>query len=94
LSVLWQALRSRQLLNSKFRRQVVLGCYIADFVCLDAKLVIEVDGGQHAEQISYDQQRSLYLATLGFQVIRFWNNDVFQQRDVVLDKIRLVLLAP
>jgi len=91
--VLWQAVRSRQVLNCKFRRQVVFGHYIVDFVCLDAKLIIELDGGQHAEQVLYDEQRTVYLESLGYQVIRFWNNDVLQQLDVVLEKVRLVLIA-
>jgi len=91
--VLWQAVRSRQVLNCKFRRQVVFGRYIVDFVCLDAKLIIELDGGQHAEQVLYDEHRTVYLESLGYQVIRFWNNDVLQQLDVVLEKVRLVLIA-
>ncbi|MDX8127138.1 endonuclease domain-containing protein [Methylomonas sp. OY6] len=69
--VIWQQLRNRQLLGCKFRRQQVIGPFIVDFVCLEPKLVIEVDGGQHAEQQEYDQNRSHYLQRLGYRVLRF-----------------------
>jgi very-short-patch-repair endonuclease len=73
---LWQALRSRQLSNFKFRRQVPIGPYVADFVCPAEKLVIEIDGGQHAEDADYDRRRTEALEREGYRVIRFWNNDV------------------
>ncbi len=84
---LWRQLRRRQLANYKFRRQHVFGIYIVDFVCLEAKLVIELDGGQHQQQLAYDQQRTDYLTALGFTILRFWNNEVLQQTDVVLMRI-------
>lgn len=84
---LWRHLRCRQLANYKFRRQHVLGAYIVDFVCLEAKLVIELDGGQHQQQIVYDQCRTEHLVVMGFKVIRFWNNEVLLQTDAVLMRI-------
>jgi adenine-specific DNA-methyltransferase len=88
---LWQALRSRQLGNMKFRRQVPVGPYIVDFVCPAAKLVIEIDGGQHAEDIDYDRRRSEFLAGKGYHVIRFWNNEVLGNLDGVYQAIELAL---
>ncbi|NOQ94490.1 MAG: DUF559 domain-containing protein [Methylophaga sp.] len=90
---LWQSIRARQLLNYKFRRQSVIGKYIVDFICLSAKLIIELDGGQHAEQVDYDLKRTQYLESQGYHVIRFWNNEVLQQHDEVLEKIRLILVV-
>jgi very-short-patch-repair endonuclease len=87
--LLWSKLRNRQLLGFKFRRQVPLLHYIADFVCMDAKLIVEIDGGQHANKLQADQQRSEQLAGLGFAVIRFWNHEVLQHIDVVLEQIAL-----
>lgn len=69
--LLWSKLRSRQLSGVKFRRRHVIGAYIVDFVCIEKQLVIELDGGQHAEQVSHDQQRTAFLAEQGFRVLRF-----------------------
>lgn len=85
-------MRNRQLYNYKFRRQFPIEPYIADFVCLDLKLIIELDGGQHASQIDYDNQRSLFLEQRGFKVIRFWNNDVIENTVGVLEAIHLAIL--
>src|SRR5262249_29880630 len=74
---LWFALRDRRFANFKFRRQVPFGPFIADFVCYDARLVVEVDGGQHAESQS-DQRRDQWFAANDFVVRRFWNNDVLK----------------
>jgi len=71
---LWQALRRRRL-GARFRRQVPLGPYIVDFACLEQKLAVEVDGGQHAES-EYDAGRDAWLRAHGFRVLRFWNNEV------------------
>ena len=90
--LLWYRLRSRQLAKCKFRRQQVMGVYIVDFVCLEPKLIIELDGGQHATQIEYDAKRSSYLNSLGFKMLRFWNNDVLRNTDSVLEFIRLELI--
>ncbi|WP_340315669.1 endonuclease domain-containing protein [Rhizorhabdus argentea] len=84
---LWSRLRGRRLEEAKFRRQVWLGNYIVDFVRLDRRLVIEADGGQHAEQQEYDHRRTAFLAQQGYRVLRFWNNDVRDNLDGVLTSI-------
>ena len=84
---LWKHLRGKQLGGYRFRRQQPLGQYILDFVCVEAKLVIEIDGGQHAEQTAYDETRTQYLQNLGFTVIRYWNHEVLQQTHAVLTAI-------
>ena len=88
---LWHHLRAGRLNGYKFRRQQPMGNYIVDFVCVTPKLIIEADGGQHAEQAEYDQARSLYLNGLGFTVLRFWNDEVLRQTDEVLAEILRVL---
>ena len=80
---LWKALREA-FPQAKFRRQVPLGSYFADFLSFGAKLVIEVDGGQHAEQVSYDERRTDFMERSGFSVLRVWNNDVLANTDGVL----------
>jgi very-short-patch-repair endonuclease len=72
---LWSRLRNEQI-GVKFRRQHAIGIYIPDFACIERKLIIELDGSQHLEQEEYDKERSKYLETQGYKVIRFWNNDV------------------
>ena len=84
---LWRVLRGRQLSGLKFRRQHPFGDYILDFVCLEKRLVIEVDGGQHLENADYDEVRSLQLQKAGFRVLRFWNNEVLQEIEAVKEKI-------
>ena len=79
----WFALRDRRFAQFKFRRQVPVGPYIADFVCFDARLVIEIDGGQHAESAS-DRRRDRWFVANKFRVLRFWNNDVFSNLEGVL----------
>jgi very-short-patch-repair endonuclease len=81
--LLWSKLRNRALNGNKFRRQVPVGNYIADFLCLDAMLIVELDGGQHAEQQEYDQRRTHWLESQGFRVLRFWNNEVLTNIDGV-----------
>jgi very-short-patch-repair endonuclease len=90
---IWFALRDRRFAGWKFRRQVPFDQYILDFVCFDAKLVIEVDGGQHDERAAYDARRSAHLEKSGFRVLRFWNNEVLQNLDGVLMMIELNLRA-
>ncbi len=85
--MLWQYLRNRQLLGYKFRRQAVIEPYIVDFACLEAKLIIEADGGQHAEQASYDARRSSRLEGMGYKVLRFWNHETLSETDAVLERI-------
>ena len=90
--LLWQKLRNRQLLNVKFRRQFPIEPYIADFVCLELKLIIALDGSQHFDQIAYDNKRSDFLKQRGFKIFRFWNNDVFKNTEGVMESIRLMIL--
>lgn len=84
---LWQHLRAGRLNGYKFRRQQPIGNYIADFVCVTPKLIVEADGGQHVEQTEYDSGRSLFLEQMGFTVLRFWNNEILLQTDEVLAEI-------
>jgi len=88
---LWHLLRCRQISGLKFRRQHPFGDYILDFVCLENKLVIEVDGGQHGRQAEYDENRTQKLQMAGFRVLRFWNNDVLKEIESVREKIWLVV---
>jgi very-short-patch-repair endonuclease len=74
-SILWARLRRNQL-GVKFKRQYSVGPYVIDFYCPEKKLAIELDGSQHLENKEYDEERSAYLAVLGIQTIRFWNNEV------------------
>jgi len=85
--LLWRHLRNRELGGYKFRRQRPIGPYIVDFVCLEKKIVIEVDGGQHAGQVELDSKRSDYLKEKGYRVLRFWNNEVLQATESVLTVI-------
>jgi very-short-patch-repair endonuclease len=87
---LWFALRDRRFANFKFRRQVPLGRFIADFVCFDARVIIEVDGGQHAESLS-DRARDYWFAENDLLVLRFWNNEVLQNLEGVLTSLLAVL---
>jgi len=86
---LWFALRSRQFAGFKFRRQQPIGPYIADFVCFEAGLVIELDGDQHGsdDSVAYDERRTLFLQKVGFDVIRFPHREVNNSLDNVLDAI-------
>ncbi len=89
---LWRHLRHRLCLDgTHFRRQVRFGHYIADFVSHGAKLVVEVDGGQHGEQALADAQRSKFIEGQGYRVLRFWNNEVLKNIDGVLVEIRRVV---
>ena len=88
---LWYYLRAGRL-GFKFKRQVPIGVYIADFVCLEKRLVIELDGGQHMDNKIYDIKRTDWLMTSGFKVLRFWNHEVFQETSSVLEAIMSALL--
>ena len=85
--LLWQRLRARQMDGCKFRRQHPFGDFILDFACLDRKLVIELDGSQHAERVEADAARTAFLEQAGFRVLRFWNNQVFEEMEGVLEVI-------
>ncbi len=89
--LLWQRLRNRRMNGYKFRRQAPMGNYIVDFICKEARLVIELDGSQHCSQKEYDLQRTNYLAARGYRVVRYWNNQVLQESDAVLEDIRGLL---
>jgi len=87
-------LRADQIGGYRFRRQVPIGPYVVDFACFKARLVIELDGSQHAKAFERDQQRTAWLASQDFRVLRFWDNDVLLQTDGVLEAIRAALPKP
>ena len=91
---LWYLLRSRRFLAHKFRRQHPIGPFIVDFVCIEQRLVIEVDGGQHQNQAAADHARDAFLKRNGFLVLRFWNNDVLSNTRGVLETIMESLDSP
>src|SRR5262245_20868838 len=91
---LWPRLRHQQLDGFRFRRQVPLGPYVVDVACLSARLIVEVDGGQHGWQGARDAMRTAWLEAAGFQVVRFWNNDVLANSEGVIQRIREILEAP
>jgi very-short-patch-repair endonuclease len=82
--ILWRALRNKQINSHRFRRQHLIEQYSADFACIEAKLVIELDGGQHQMHEAYDEQRSEFLHAQGWRVLRFWNNEALENLDGVL----------
>ena len=84
---IWQNIRNRQLGDFKFKRQYPVGPYILDFVCIDKKLVVEIDGGQHMERQEKDRERTRYLEVKGYRVIRFWNDQVVKETPAVLESI-------
>ena len=88
---LWSYLRGNQLNGISFRRQHAIGNYIVDFVAIKQKLVIELDGSQHLEQEEYDTERTAFLESQGFKVIRFWNHEIMTDTDRVLRAIDMVL---
>jgi uncharacterized radical SAM protein YgiQ len=85
--LIWEILRAKRFLGFKFRRQHPVGRYILDFYCAEKNLAIEIDGGQHAEQLGYDEVRSKYLEEQGIRVLRFWNNEVLKETDGVVEAI-------
>jgi len=84
---LWSRLRDRRLCGARFRRQHPIGSFIADFCCTEAKLVIELDGSQHALRLAEDQARTKYLESQGYVVIRFWDNEVLTNIEGILHRI-------
>jgi len=87
-ALLWHRLRNRALGGMKFRRQVPVGPYIADFLCVEHCLIVEADGGQHAEPDA-DVERDAFLKGKGYRILRFWNNDVLKRPDMVCETILL-----
>jgi len=81
---LWYYLRANQL-GYKFKRQAPIGKYIVDFVCFEKRIIVELDGGQHLINQQYDMERTAWLEERGFNVLRFWNNQILQQTDAVLE---------
>ena len=92
-TALWRILRAKRLDACKFKRQMTVGPYIADFVCYGSRLIIEADGSQHAESES-DARRTAWLESQGFQVLRFWNADILQRPDDIAQTIYATLGAP
>ena len=90
---LWSLLRNSQLRGAKFRRQQPIGHFIADFVCHESRLIVEVDGGQHANGIT-DIRRTAYLESHGYRVLRFWNNDVLSNLEGVVQVIAAAISTP
>jgi very-short-patch-repair endonuclease len=91
-TTLWVRLAARQVAETRFNRQFPIGPFICDFVSRTAKLVVEVDGGQHAMQAEADARRTAYLKSKGYRIIRFWNNDVLENTDGVVQTIEHILL--
>jgi len=95
---IWQMLRSQQIERHQFRRQVPIGRYIADFVCHEARLIIEIDGGQHDHSWPREAARSAFLQNEGYRVLRFWNNEVLANLDgvhaVIAEALGMALVEP
>jgi very-short-patch-repair endonuclease len=89
--MLWNSLRAKQLHGHKFRRQESVGRFIVDFVCYENNLIIEVDGGQHAAQKQGDEERDNWLASQGFNVLRFWDNEILGNIEGVMEVISKTL---
>jgi very-short-patch-repair endonuclease len=90
---LWHMLRDRRFSAFKFRRQAPIGPFIADFVCYDARLIVEADGGQHCENAA-DARRTAWLESRGFTVLRFWNHEILSQPRNVMDRLYAALNSP
>ena len=90
---LWQILRAKRLAAHKFKRQLTIDHYIVDFACVQQRLIVEADGGQHCENVR-DERRDAYLAAQGFRVLRFWNSEIFENEEGVLTSILDALQAP
>lgn len=88
---LWLRLRDRQILGRKFRRQHPIGPFFADFACIEARLVIELDGGQHAQRQDKDDRRTAFMEAAGWRVLRFWNHEVEDNLAGVVDAIARAL---
>ncbi len=88
-ALLWKHIRDRNLVGIKFRRQHPIGRYIADFCCVEEKLIVELDGGQHADDSDQDEQRTQDIETYGYRIVRYWNSEVLNNIDSVLADIRM-----
>jgi very-short-patch-repair endonuclease len=92
--VLWTHLRGRRLGKFKFRRQLPIAGYVVDFACIEARLVVELDGGQHANRVAQDNHRTTILEKNGFRVLRFWNDEVLKNLEGVLEETLRYLQTP
>ncbi len=92
-TALWAMLRDRRFSAFKFRRQQPIGSFIADFLCYDARWIVEADGGQHCDS-AYDDRRTAWLESQDFRVIRFWNHEILTQRRDVMDRLFAALNSP
>ena len=92
--LLWRHQRNRLFIGTKFRRQQIIEPYIVDFVCFEQRLIVELDGGQHADKVERDAMRTVYLESQGFRVARFWNNEVLSNIEGVLEAIGSELIPP
>ncbi len=84
---LWRILRNRKFSSFKFKRQVPIGHYIVDFICHEKNLILEMDGGQHSNQVEADENRTAWLEKRGYKIVRFWNNEVLDNIEGVLTRI-------
>jgi very-short-patch-repair endonuclease len=92
--LLWSKLRGKQFGGFKFRKQAPIGDFIVDFVCFDRKVIVELDGDQHAVSVEADKKRSEWLRSQGFRVLRFWNHEVIEDADMMMEAIWLALQMP
>jgi len=92
--ICWNLIRDRRINGAKFRRQHPIGPYFADFACVSRKLVIEIDGEHHAYQVEVDARRTAAMEQLGWQVVRFWANEVVANPEGIWTTIEQVLIAP
>ena len=90
--MLWKYLRDNRIVGYKFKIKVVIEPYIVDFMCLEARLIVEADGGQHLEQVKDDLKRSRFLESLGYKVVRFWNHEILCDIHSVLERIHSCLI--
>ena len=89
----WCVVRAKNFYGYKFKRQVLVGDYIVDFLCPEKRVIVEIDGGQHNEEsnINADNERTLYLESQGYKIIRFWNNEIYENIEGVCERLRIVL---
>jgi very-short-patch-repair endonuclease len=92
--LLWSRLRRRQVAGVKFRRQHQVGWYICDFASVDRRLIVELEGSHHLDQVAYDERRKRFLRSAGFRVLRFWNGDVLARPQEVVETIFRALETP
>jgi very-short-patch-repair endonuclease len=92
--ILWAQLRGRRFSDAKFRKQMWLAGFVADFACPEARLVVEADGSQHTDNVAYDEERERAFTRLGWRTLRFWNNEINENLDGVLMVIGEALPSP